>query len=165
MNRAKDWEALVEGNAGIIASVSRAYASNASDREDLAQEIAIALWRSFSNYDAGRNASTWVYRVALNVAISRLRKETRHLSTDVLEPDGLADIVAQPDAQAERLYDALASFDPLARAIVLMWLDGYAYIEIAQTLGMSESNVGTTLSRTRARLKAALSEESVHGRR
>lgn len=145
---------------GILFKVAYSYGRAAEARADLIQDMVLALWTAYPRFDPGRGVafSTWMYRVAMNVAISahRGRPRVEHLP---LEEFGL-DI-----AEAERLWDArsdnmrtldrlIADLDELNRALILLFLDGRETEEIAAVLGLSTSNVTTKLSRLKQKLQA-----------
>lgn len=152
---------LVEKHRGILRKVVSTYCRNADDREDLRQEILANLWRAWPRYDPRRPFATWMYRVALNVAISHVRRVYRQQSTMVaLKPEHDAEVpfVDEFELRQEevRLTDAMERLEPLNRAILLLHLDGYAHREVAEMVGISETNVGTKLSRIRTTLKAEM---------
>ncbi len=155
---------LLEANRGIVFKVVNSYAFNPADREDLAQEIATQLWRAYRGYDPRRRFSTWMYRIALNVAISHVRASTRHRRhttpldedalnaalTDGLVHDGLDQDAAQ---QARALHRFIHGLEPLNRALLLLYLEDNSYREIADILGITETNVATKLSRLKQRIR------------
>lgn len=151
---------LLEEHAGILQKTSRAYAFGEPDRDDLSQEIAVALWRSFPHYDDRLPFSTWMYRVALNVAISFARRQTvrrRHgadpeLVEEAPDPGG----GAARDRELQLLDRFLAGLGELDRALMLLYLDGRRHGAIAEVLGISESNVGTRIGRLKERLRREL---------
>src|SRR5690348_187310 len=147
-DRQRQFEALLQQHRGIVFKVASVYARGREDRSDLAQEIAVQLSRSFGGYDPARaKFSTWMYRVALNVAISHARQAARDeqlepLGAGHLEVLGDAD-VSQPDDRLAALYAFIGRLDPLNRALILLYLEDRGYAEIAQVLGISETNVAT----------------------
>lgn len=150
--------ALLDENRRILFKVANAYGASAADRDDLVQEMAIQLWRSFARYDDRYRFSTWMYRVALNVAISFHRKESRR-SRGRVEDDAPV-LEAAPAPAPDRTEDDLAELrraidglDPMDRALVLLYLDGNRHETIAEILGLSASNVGTKLNRIKNRLR------------
>jgi RNA polymerase sigma-70 factor, ECF subfamily len=158
---AERFQALVEGHKKILYKVCNSYCRNRDDREDLAQEITVQLWQSFGAFDDERSRfSTWMYRVALNVAISFLRRETtrarhvisgeEHLLLATPEPEG------DPD-EIRRLYAFIEGLDSLNKALVLLYLDGYSYQESADVLGITVTNVATKISRLKQTMKHELS--------
>jgi len=149
---------LLDQHRRMVFKVANTYA-RAADREDLAQEIAAQLWRAFPDYDPSRPFSTWLYRIALNVGISHLRGHSaRERRTVPLELDlhETADSRAhEPDAdEAQRLLaDFIAQLDALNRALLLLYLDERSYREIADILGISETNVSTKINRLKERVR------------
>jgi RNA polymerase sigma factor (sigma-70 family) len=154
--RQSRFERLIEEQRGILYTVCRSYCSDRNEREDLGQEIVAQLWRSFERYDDRYAFSTWMYRVALNVAISYRRRMRRH-TEHVLFDDAAVDAAVQQEPQNADDLTALRSFieelDPLPKALMLLYLDGYPHREIAETLGISESNVGTKINRIKSELR------------
>ena len=155
------FSSLLQRHAGIVFKVANSYARSLDDRDDLAQEIAAQLWHAWPKYDPARSFSTWMYRVALNVSISQVRGETlRRRHHVAYEPDLHLGEVAPHDHEAEEqnalLQQAMQALDPMSRALLLMHLDERSHREIAEVLGISESNVATKFSRIKQRLRAAL---------
>ncbi|MCP4639227.1 MAG: sigma-70 family RNA polymerase sigma factor [bacterium] len=152
---------------GIVGKVSRVYAPRAVDREDLTQEVLLQLWRSIESYRGTARESTWVYRVALNTAMTWQRRARTQLRIGA-PPDDLPCTRPQPDASASNrervdwLYEQIAALPKLDRSLVLLYLDGVAYRETAEILGISESNVGVKINRLKKRL-ATRAEGVDHG--
>ena len=164
----RQFEALLQEHRGIVFKVASVYAHGREDRNDLAQEIAVQLWRSFASYDPARaKFSTWMYRVALNVAISHARQFTRDdrlepLDAEHVELPGDVD-VAQPDERLAVLYAFIGQLDPLNRALILLYLEDRSYAEIAQVLGISETNVATKIGRIKQRLRGQMAPAVTSG--
>lgn len=169
------FRARVDEHKKILFKVASSYCRNPIDREDLIQEMLLQIWRSFDRYDERRRFSTWLYRVALNVAISAHRKETRRSRAIVAVDDSILEIAAEAPKSAalERDLKLLRQFlerlDELDRALVILYLDGNRYETIAEILGISETNVGTKISRIKRRLKRDrvddTTKERAHGTR
>jgi RNA polymerase sigma-70 factor (ECF subfamily) len=165
MGGARDrFQALFAQHEKIVFKVAGMYCRNAEDRRDLAQEIATQAWRSFGGYDAQRPFSTWMYRIALNVAISFARSAGHRDRYSVpLDEDAhaIADERAPPHEADERVralhhfIDALGALD---RALMLLYLEDRSYREIADVLGISETNVATKIGRLKQRARTGLSE-------
>jgi len=157
---------LMEEHKKILYKVCHSYCKNPGDRDDLAQEIIVQLWRSFRAFDQRVRFSTWMYRIALNVAISFYRREsvrTRHVvpgSEHLLEA---IDETANRSEEVQVLYEWIEGLGPLNKALVILYLDGNNYQEIADVLGISPTNVATKISR----LKETLRQETgvKHGTR
>lgn len=157
--------AELEPHKRILHKVARAYCPNASDREDLVQETVVQLWRSFGSFDGRARFSTWMYGVALNVAISFARREGRRPRRaapheDVLLEEVPAEAPDERAHEAELLEREVAKLGEFEKALVLLYLDGHDYATIAGLLGISTSNVGTRLTRLRARLAENLRSAS-----
>jgi RNA polymerase sigma factor (sigma-70 family) len=155
------FQARVEEHKKILYKICNSYCRDRDARDDLAQEIIIQLWQSFGKYDESRRFSTWMYRIALNVAISFYRRErtrTRHVISD---EEHLLEAANETESQSEEirvLYQFIEGLDPLNKALVLLYLDGNNYQEIAEVVGISETNVATKISRLKSKMKQELGE-------
>ena len=152
---------LLERHRGIVFKVANTYAWLPDDRADLAQEIAAQLWRAFPGYDPARSFSTWMYRVALNVAISFVRGDRHRQRHAVPLDEDLHDIATEGDdhetgQQVRALHRFIARLEPLNRALLLLYLEDRSHREIADILGISESNVATKLGRLKQRIRDAI---------
>ncbi len=160
--------ALLDEHRGIVFKVANAYCANAEDRRDLAQEIAAQAWRAFAGYDSSRPFSTWMYRIALNVAISFARSAGRRALAAPLEEhheeqlgvaaDDRAAQSEESDRRVKALHAVIERQPPLDRALLLLWLEERSQREIADVLGLSESNVSTKLHRLKQRIREQLAE-------
>lgn len=150
---------LIEQHRGIVFKVVNTYSFHAEDRADLAQEIAAQAWRAFPSYDADRPFSTWMYRIALNVAISDVRSRTRKDRHSVALDESLHDIADaggdshEAGQQARALHRFIQQLDKLNRALLLLYLEDQSYRQIADILGISETNVATKISRLKQRIR------------
>ena len=153
---------LLQDHHGIVATVAASYCRDPEDRADLAQEIAVQLWRAWPKYDPARAFSTWMYRIALNVAISAVRSAALRHRHAVPFDDALHDLAdpAPHDPHAEAQVRALHRFihaqAPLDRALLLLYLDDRSHRDIAEILGLTETNVATKISRLRQRIRHEL---------
>ncbi len=150
---------LIRQHAGLIHKIAWAYCRDATDREEVVQEIAVQLWRSRERYDDRFRQTTWIYRIALNVAISFQRKERRHREGRESFDEHAFTVTAAPEDEGgenvrilRQCIDGLAALD---KALVLLALDGNDHASIAEVLGISTSNVGTKLARIKNRLRLA----------
>ncbi len=164
ISRRDEFLRLLDEHKGILFKVASAYCRNALDREDLIQEIVLAVWSSFGRYDHTRRFSTWMYRIAINVAISFCRREARRprrhgLLTGPSAEQAILKVVADAPESAELeselgvLKECISQLDELDRALVILYLDGNRYETIAEILGISETNVGTKISRIKERIR------------
>jgi RNA polymerase sigma factor (sigma-70 family) len=153
--------AQVEAHKGILYKVANGYCRNRDDRGDLIQEIVIQLWRSFPRYDPAHRFSTWMYRIAMNVAISAHRSERRRIRETVAIDDFGLDLAAADAAMDDASDDVrllrrlVAQLGELDRALVILYLDGHAHDEIAEVLGISATNASTRLGRIKDKLQRA----------
>jgi len=155
-SRQEMFQDLMEEHKKILYKVCNSYCRSRDDREDLAQEIVIQLWRSFPSFDERCRFSTWMYRIALNVAISFYRREstrTRHVLSDEERILNAVDETASQPEEIRILYQFIEELDPLLRALVLLYLDGNSYAEIAEAMGISEANVATKISRLKQAMR------------
>ena len=155
------FEGLISQNRGIAFKVANAYVRDPEDRRDLVQQIVTEAWRSFPHFDASRKFSTWMYRIALNVAISQRRSATvRARVMSPLDDETLATMAepsrTDPDGRLRDLYRVIDALDDFSRALVVLYLEGYDQREIADILGLTETNVATRMSRLRQRLRQDL---------
>jgi RNA polymerase sigma factor (sigma-70 family) len=158
------FESLLHEHRGIVFKVAALYSRSAADRDDLMQEISAQLWRSFAGYEEARaKFSTWMYRIALNVAISQARRE-RWSQTDRFEPlerhhletVGGGEPILEQDERLQALYAFIGQLDPLNRALILLYLEERSYGEIADVLGISETNVATKINRIKQKLRGQM---------
>lgn len=153
--------ALLEQHRGIVLKVARGYCHHPEDRLDLVQEISVQAWAAFEGFDPARaRFSTWLYRVALNVAISQWRRQRHaHHHPAALEDDlPVADERAPPEQRhaLHQLEVAIHALPPLDRALMLLHLDDHDHRQIAEVLGISVANVSTRLHRLRQQLRTRL---------
>jgi RNA polymerase sigma-70 factor (ECF subfamily) len=153
---------VIETNSGLIYKVAHAYCSNAEDRKDLLQEIIVQIWRSFDSYNSRYKYSTWMYRIALNTAISFYRKESRRKQVFDPLPDGIlyfSDAHAEDEIEEKTgvLQQCIAELKALDKALLLLYLEEKSQKEIAAIMGITETNVATRMGRIRNRLKQKFS--------
>ena len=153
---------LLDSHKRIIYKVLNAYCLNQADRRDLEQEIVIQLWNSFDKYNSINKYSTWVYRIALNVAISFYRKQKSRQSRYLSLPEESLFRIKDEDTYNSELDENLKllqqfinQLDELNKALMLLYLDEKKYEEIADILGISKTNVATKINR----LKNTLSKK------
>lgn len=132
------------------------YCHNSEDRQDLFQDIVLQLWRAFPKFRKEARLSTWMYRIALNTAITRLRKETKKPLPQDIDQDILQ--IPSPDLSVEEeqfssLMQAIDMLSDVEKAITFLYLEEQSYKEIAQVMGISESNVGYKINRIKNKLR------------
>jgi RNA polymerase sigma factor (sigma-70 family) len=147
----------LDRHRAILFKVANAYCRNAGDRADLVQEMIVQLWRSYGRFDDRAAFPTWMYRIAVNVAISFIRSQRRKPQNVPAEAGVLEEVAAPQEAETDDrmtiVRDLIEQLDPLNRALMILYLDDYPYSEIATILGISETNVGSKIGRIKERLK------------
>ena len=159
----------LEQHTRLVFKVARTFASSDADRDDLVQEILLQLWRSLPRFEGKAKESTWIYRVALNTALAWHRGENKRRAAhtpflaieELPEPDD--PIARERKELVINLYAAIRRLPKVDAALVLLYLDDLSYREMADVLGISETNVGVKLNRARKTL-AELMKEVSHGR-
>lgn len=154
------FQALLDEHKRILYKVCHSYCRNRDDREDLAQEIIVQLWLSFARFDERYRFSTWMYRIALNVAISFYRRESTRTRYVISDHEQVLDAVDETKSQPgdiRLLYQFIEKLDELNKALALLYLDGNSYAEIAGVLGITETNVATKINRFKNSMKQEFS--------
>jgi RNA polymerase sigma-70 factor (ECF subfamily) len=162
----KEFVRLVNQHRFILFKLSNLYCQPGPDREDLFQEIIVQLWKAYPNFRGESKFSTWLYRVALNTAISGLRKEKKRFAT--LGPENLP--AQEPDIQYEQeqdeqllqLYVAINQLTAIERALVMLYLDDKSYQEMEEVLGINENSLRVKMNRIKEKLRK-LTKEADHG--
>ena len=155
-SKEKEFSQLIKDNQGLIIKVSRLYTNTSEDEEDLFQEIVLQLWRSYDTFKGDSKISTWMYRVALNTAITLFRKKTKSPKTDELLDFHYKDFLEDDDEQQQKislLYKVIKMLPNVERAIVMMYLDDLPYRDIAENLGITEVNARVKMNRLKKTLK------------
>jgi len=152
----------IKDNQRIIHKVCNTYCRNEEHRKDLEQEILEQLWKSMHRFDGRVKVSTWIYQVALNTAFLFYRNESKHHKKKVSIDDSVITIADENiDPELERrvakLYRFIDTLDELDKALMLLYLDSCKQKDIAEILGISETNVATKVSRIKAKMKKEFS--------
>ena len=139
---------------GIVHHICTLYTNEKEDRNDLFQEILFQLWKSFKSFQNQSKFSTWLYRVALNTAISHLRKNKKMSFTTLDAVENIAmDSTEKIDEEIQLMYRSIQKLGKIDRAIVMLYLEERTYDEIADILGITTSNVGVRINRVKSRLE------------
>ena len=160
MNKTKEIEfsRLMNQHKGIIYKVVNSYCQHQDDRQDLAQEILTAMWLAIDKFNNEFKFSTWMYRIALNVAISYYRKDSKREDKASMSEESIIHIAAicDQDERSEeinQLYQFIGQLDKLSKAIMLLYLESESYESIAGSLGITKTNVATRIGRIKETLK------------
>ncbi len=151
---------MIREHEGIIYKISRVYFDQEEDQKDLYQEIVYQLWKSYDSFDDRSKWSTWMYRVALNTAISFLKRDKSKLKK--VSSEGLDNFKMEPfdpvmEERIEWLYKSIQELSVVEKGIILLYLEGKRHEEIASITGFSTTNVGTRISRIKEKLKRQIS--------
>ena len=156
------FQELIEQHRGILYKVARAYCPLEEERQDLIQEMMIQIWQALPRYNAQYKSSTWIYRIALNVAISHYRKTTtqqrRQQALDANALQGPEADSNEKEQQFRLLEQFISELKELDRALMVLYLEDRNHAEIAEILGISISNVATKVGRIKDKLKQRFSQ-------
>jgi RNA polymerase sigma-70 factor (ECF subfamily) len=151
----KEFIELVNNNRALIFKVCNLYCHDHESRQDLFQEVVLQLWKSYPNFRKEAAGSTWIYRVALNTAISNFRKESKKPEkTSITLSEFEIPDMSLTDERENRstLHLAIGRLTQIEKAIILLYLDEKSYDEISEIIGISNSNVGVRLNRIKNKL-------------
>ena len=149
-----------EQNQNIVHKVCRIYTTNQDAHNDLFQEVVIQLWNNYSKFRGDSKFSTWMYRVALNTAISLYRKSTRSIKTQNIDDFTYKIQSTEYDnteeLQLKTLYIAIHQLNDIDKALIFLHLENKPYKEISATLGITEVNARVKMNRAKEKLKNIL---------
>lgn len=164
-NRHDSFVRLLQQHQRALHKVCWVYGTHSHDRDDLLQEIIAHLWSAYPGYEPDRRFLTWMYRIALNVAIDHLRRRKRQSRVwNNLEQQALAATPGVSDIERQQelldLHCLLDQQSDADRALLLLYLEGQSHREIGDILGMSETNISTRLSRLKQSLRQTILQDS-----
>jgi RNA polymerase sigma-70 factor (ECF subfamily) len=156
------FQEIIEQHKGILFKVARAYCQDEDDRQDLIQEMMMEIWKSIHRYNKQFKMSTWLYRIALNVAISFYRKQSTRANKYTVLNEQTAQIPMDEKKEDELQLSLLEQFinelKEIDKALMILYLEDKGHAEIADILGISISNVGTKIGRIKDKLKTRFSQ-------
>lgn len=147
----KEFVEMIQQNEGIIYKVASFYITAEYPINDLRQEIILNLWKSFSSFRGESKQSTWIYRIALNTCISFIRRKRIDLSFTDIQIE-LPDI-SEGKEDIQLLYRLINNLGKIEKAMILLYLEDKSYKEIAEITGLTVTNVATSLSRAKQKMK------------
>ncbi|GLB51635.1 DNA-directed RNA polymerase sigma-70 factor [Neptunitalea chrysea] len=151
---------LLEENQNIVHKICRLYTSDQDAHNDLFQEITIQLWKAYPKFRGDAKFSTWMYRVALNTAITLYRKSKKKVKTQEIEPISFKMKAEEYDDAIEQqlklMYEAIKELNDIDKALVFLYLEDRDYKDISETLGISEVNARVKMNRIKTKLKTVL---------
>lgn len=159
----KEFIKIVSNNQGIIHKVCSIYCDTEEDRRDLFQEILAQLWRSYSSFRSESKFSTWMYRVALNTAITTFKKDKRQPDQKGLSYENLQIAEESYDSETEdqikQLHKAISHLTGIEKSIILLYLENKNYEEIAEITGITQNYVRVKMNRIKTKLKKYMQSE------
>jgi len=157
---------LVQEHRLLLYKVCRVYCFTEVDRQDLFQEIVIQLWKSYPAFRGDSKFSTWLYRIALNTAISDLRKHKRRPSTTSTDdiPPALPEMTwpGEEEQQLQQLYAAINRLSDVEKALVMLYLEDKSYEEMEEIMGINQNNLRVKMNRIREKLRK-MTKEATYG--
>lgn len=154
-SREREFVQLIEEHSGIIFKVTRIYAANKDDEQDLRQEVIYQAWRSFNTFSGKSKFSTWLYRVALNTALTHQRKK------ELPKSEGFdSDWSISPEGdERTRLMRHIRGLKDAEKLIIMLHLDGYTNEEVAMISGLTKNHLAVKLHRVKEKLAQSIKEE------
>lgn len=155
---------LIDQHQGLIYKVCIMYENDPEARNDLFQEIILQLWKSFSTFRGESKITTWMYRIALNTAISGYRKHARYPKTEDINEIHYNISERQSDDRDEdiqKLQWAIRQLSEIERAMIMMALEEVPYEEIAETIGITQNNVRVRMNRIREKLRKLMFADGI----
>lgn len=159
MSKEIEFTRIIKDNEGVIFKITTIYTNDSEDQKDLYQEIVYQLWKSYNSFKGNSKISTWMYRVALNTAITRLKKEKRRgnqIGVDKVIMKQAEQYDTEFEERLRVLYAHIDGLNELEKGLMLLLLEGKKYEEISDITGLSPSNVGTRISRIKQKLKTQI---------
>lgn len=159
----KEFLHIIQKNQGIIHKVCNIYCDTDDDRNDLFQEIVVQLWRSFPGFRKESKVSTWMYRVALNTAITSFKKRKRRPDQNHLTYENFQikdeEYDTETEEQIKRLHKAVNHLTGVEKSIILLFLENKKYEEIAEITGITQNYVRVKMNRIKKKLKKLMDVE------
>src|SRR6187402_11358 len=149
----KEFIDILNSHRGLLYKVCNLYCSDGEDRKDLFQEIVLQIWKSWGSFRHESKLSTWMYRIALNTAITHFRKEKRSGNPISITEIEIPDINDSDEREEslKQLFKAIDHLDKVDKSLILLYLDEKSYEEISEITGFSKSNVGVRLNRIKTK--------------
>jgi RNA polymerase sigma-70 factor (ECF subfamily) len=155
---------LINKHQGLIHKICFMYEQDQDARNDLFQEVVLQLWKSFPTFRGEAKITTWMYRIALNTAISGYRKQTRHIKTEDLNEMhfNISEQYSGEEREEDfrKLQTAIRQLSEVERAMIMMALEEIPYEEIAETIGITQNNVRVRMNRIREKLKKMMTQQT-----
>lgn len=161
MDNKETFIAAIQECEGFIYKLASAYTNTDNDRRDLMQEITYQLWKSFHTFGEQSKVSTWIYRVALNVAVRQLKQSKKRVQTVAINEQVFShtDSSSYDEDRWNLLRQQIETLGLLDKGIVMLYLEGKSHDKIAEVTGISKSNVGTRIQRIKEKLKQQITKQ------
>jgi len=159
MEKEKQFLKLLEKHKGILYKISRMYEDNEENQEELRQEIVYHLWNSYDDFLGKSSFSTWMYRVALNTALTQFKKESKKSKIEVALNEEAYQLKSElsnyeeKENQLQHFYKAVQELNKVEKALIFLYLEGMSHREIASQLGITEGNARVKLNRIKHKLQ------------
>ncbi len=159
MEKEKQFLELLNKHKGILYKISRMYEDNEEDQEELRQEIVYHLWSSYGDFQGKSSFSTWMYRVALNTALTQFKKGSKKAKFEVSLNEEAYQLKQEPsnyeekENQLHHFYKAVQELNKVEKALIFLYLEGMSHREIALQLGITEGNARVKLNRIKDKLQ------------
>lgn len=169
MNKEKQFNELVVQNKDRLTRICSYYSSNADDSKDMYQEILVNVWNSLENFKGDSSINTWIYRVAINTALTFTGKAYKHMklivSTDTQNLSSLTDDQSLEEKLLQEkkfkiLQNELNLLTVIDKALISLMLEGLSMKEISDVIGITEPNVRVKIHRIKQQLRSKLKGEN-----
>ena len=149
---------IITENQNIIHKICNLYFKTVEEKEDMFQEITLQLWKAFPYFRYEAKVSTWMYRIALNIALTNIKRNKKipisnNISDKEFQIKDNYDEGIEKEERNDLLYTSIAKLDEMERAIILLYLDEKSYSDIAEITGLTKTNVGVKITRIKAKLE------------
>ena len=146
---------VIQEYQGIINSISRIYYTDDEDIKDARQDIILQLWKALPTFRNDSKISTWIYKVALNTVLAKVKKDRKNSPQELLSESHLNSYDNKPDANddIQQLLFLINQLEATDKAIMVLHFEGYSNKEIAETLKLTATNISTRMNRIKTKLK------------
>ena len=151
---------IVNENRGIIRSLCKVYYGSNEDQKDAFQDVILQLWKSFDTFRGESEISTWIYRVGFNTILTKIRRDKKSVASESIDTPHFYISDSKADDNVELLSIFIQSLKDVDKAIVVLYLEGYRNMEIAEILKTTPTNVGTRFNRIKSLLKMKFNNKS-----
>jgi RNA polymerase sigma-70 factor (ECF subfamily) len=150
---------IVNANRGIIRSLCKVYFRNSEDQKDAFQDVILQLWKSFESFRGESGMGTWIYSVSFHTILSKIRRDKKSVAGESIDTPHFYIADSKADDNVELLSMIIQSLKDIDKAIVVLHLEGYRNMEIAEILKITPTNVATRFNRIKSILKMKFNNE------